>query len=492
MPSREPDKRFELYSVPSFEIGEPERLPGYQIGSSKQAVETGAVLLCRINPRINRVWVVGQTEEENPQIASTEWVSLGPVGEFAPRFLMYALQVPSVREYLTSNVSGVGGSLMRIRKAAIWRTRVPLAPLPEQHRIITSIEDLFGKLDEGVAALERAKTSLEHYRASVLKAAVEGRLTEQWRNANPPKESGEELLERILVERRKCWEDEQLAKFKAKGTRPPKNWKKKYKEPAHPDTRGLPELPDGWCWVGLEHLSAFVPHALKAGPFGSALKKSSYVENGYKVYGQEQVLRGDPRWGEYYIDGKRFSALKNCAVRPGDLLISLVGTIGRTLVLPENIEPGIINPRLIKVSLNRRVAVPEFVQAYLRSPGVREVLKRMSHGGTMDVLNMRTLKALPFPLPPLAEQELLVQLTSGSSLALDRMEVPVRQCATYAALIRQSILKCAFKGRLVAQDPEDEPASVLLGRIRAEREAGKKKKRRHPTKRNRTSRSKTP
>ena len=128
-PSKEPDRRFELYSVPSFETGAPERLQGSEIGSSKQEVTPGSVLLCRINPRINRVWMVGE-DGRDPQIASTEWISLVRVPGVAPRFAMYALQTPRVRQYLTSSVSGVGGSLMRVRMDALWAHQESPSLLP--------------------------------------------------------------------------------------------------------------------------------------------------------------------------------------------------------------------------------------------------------------------------------------------------------------------------------------------------------------------------
>ena len=273
VPAKEPDRRFELYSVPSFETGVPERLYGSEIGSSKQKVAPGSVLLCRINPRINRVWVVGQAGSD-PQIASTEWIGLSRVVGMTPRFAMHALQTPKVRRHLTSSVSGVGGSLMRVRMDALWRTKMPLAPLPEQHRIVVKIESLFAKLDEGVAALERADANLERYRASVLKAAVEGRLTERWRREHPPEETGEELLRRILAERRKRWEEEQLAKFEAKGKKPPKNWRGKYKEPVTPDASGLPGLPDGWCWVTVDQVGEVGSGITKGGKKRNAIRRA--------------------------------------------------------------------------------------------------------------------------------------------------------------------------------------------------------------------------
>ena len=128
---------------------------------------------------------------------------------------------------------------------------VPVAPSAEQYRIADALDELFSDLDAGVAALERVREKLKLYRASVLKAAVEGALTAEWRAQHPYTEPASELLKRILTERRRRWEEDQLAKFKAKGQEPPKNWKAKYKEPVAPDTTNLPPLPEGWCWVTL-------------------------------------------------------------------------------------------------------------------------------------------------------------------------------------------------------------------------------------------------
>ena len=116
---------------------------------------------------------------------------------------------------------------------------MPVAPLDEQRRIVAKIEELFSDLDAGVAALERAKANLKRYRAAVLKAAVEGKLTEQWRADHPNTEPASKLLARILTERRQKWESAQLAKFAAAGKEPPKNWREKYVEPTPPDTTEL-------------------------------------------------------------------------------------------------------------------------------------------------------------------------------------------------------------------------------------------------------------
>ena len=299
---------------------------------------------------------------------------------------------------------------------------VPIAPLKQQKRIVDKIEKLFSHIDAGIKALQKAKQLLKQYRQSVLKAAVTGELTKEWRKANKDKlEPASQLLERILKERRRKWEVQQLKQFKAKGKMPKDDmWKRKYKEPDVPDNNDLPAIPNEWLWSGFEQVSSPQKNGMKAGPFGSVLKKQFYVEEGYKIYGQEQVISGDPYFGNYYINEERYQSLINCSVQPGDFLISLVGTIGRTLVLPDDIEPGIINPRLIKITFDKEFCLPEYMQIYIASPAARQIFKLSSHGGTMDVLNMGTLKALPLPLPSVSEQQVIVEIANEKEEAIER------------------------------------------------------------------------
>jgi type I restriction enzyme S subunit len=162
----------------------------------------------------------------------------------------------------------------------------------------------------------------------VLAAACSGRLTEDWRNDHPQIESATTLLDRIRDERRS--KDKIEAEIKSEGDF---------------------QVPDSWAFCSLEQIRANRPHAIKAGPFGSALTKNCYTPSGYKIYGQEQVIRADAEYGAYYISEEKFQELKSCAVASGDLLFSLVGTIGKVLVVPDTFAKGIINPRLVKISL---------------------------------------------------------------------------------------------------------------------------------------------
>ena len=209
---------------------------------ARRLVREDDVLFCLVRPYLRNIAQV--PPDLDGEVASTAFCVLRPNGALASRFLFHQV----LRDSFIGEVPTYGTSPPSAREDELLKQRIFLAPLPEQHRIAAKIESLFAKLDGGVAALKRAQANLERYRTSVLKAAVEGRLTEQWRRENPPEETGEELLGRILAERQKRWETEQLAKFAAKGKKPPRNWKTKYNEPVAPDTSGLPKLPEGWCW----------------------------------------------------------------------------------------------------------------------------------------------------------------------------------------------------------------------------------------------------
>jgi type I restriction enzyme M protein len=169
----------------------------------------------------------------------------------------------------------------------------------------------------------------------------------------------------------------------------------------------IPIHPD-WPMVSIEDLAADERNGLKAGPFGSSLKKDCYVKSGYKIYGQEQVIRGDINYGDYYISEEKFRELESCKVKAGDVLISLVGTYGKILIVPDKHEPGIINPRLLKVTLDKQKILPTYFVEAFRQGTVTEQVANLSYGGTMDILSLKVLKSLRLPLPPLATQQAIV------------------------------------------------------------------------------------
>ena len=186
-----------------------------------------------------------------------------------------------------------------------------------------------------------------------------------------------------------------------------------------------------WPTLRVEELAAREANSIKAGPFGSSLKKEVYVANGYKIYGQEQVIKGDASFGDYYIDEAKYRELYSCRIQSGDVLISLVGTFGKALIVPEHHEPGIINPRLMKITLNAKI-LPQFFVLMFRSFCVDQI-QGMTHGGTMEILNVRSLKQLTIPVPDLETQRAIVaeieveqRLVHGNKELAERFEVKIK------------------------------------------------------------------
>ncbi|MFZ4083819.1 MAG: hypothetical protein ACOYKN_21520 [Pirellula sp.] len=221
--------------------------------------------------------------------------------------------------------TGISDSGLNLTHGRFFQLKVPVAPLQEQHRIVAKIEELFSDLDAGVAALKRAKANLKRYRASVLKSAVEGKLTEQWRAKHPAKEPASALLARILLERRQKWEADQLAKFAAAGKEPPKNWRDKYKEPAQPEASQLPIIPIEWTWATVEQISSKVVDGVH--------KKPTYVNEGVPFVTVRNLTAGPGISFEnlkYVTLADHQEFIKRANPEMGDLLITKDGTLGVT------------------------------------------------------------------------------------------------------------------------------------------------------------------
>ena len=181
-PLKEPDSWFELYSVPSSADNYPEIVQGGEIGSTKQEVQKNDVLLCKINPRINRVWYVHQ-HMDNTLLGSSEWIVVRNP-KIDSQYLMWCFRSRYFREYMLSNVSGVGGSLMRAQPKFVQGYPVPIAPIAEQQRIVDRIEYLFAKLDEAKEKAQSVLGSFETRKAAILHNAFTGELTAKWRAAH--------------------------------------------------------------------------------------------------------------------------------------------------------------------------------------------------------------------------------------------------------------------------------------------------------------------
>ena len=198
--------------------------------------------------------------------------------------------------------------------------------------------------------------------------------------------------------------------------------------------------PMKWIVSKIEDIAAQEKNALKAGPFGSALKKEFYVRSGYKIYGQEQVICGDASFGDYYIDEEKYKELKNCAVQAGDILISLVGTYGKTLIMPDNYEAGIINPRLMKITLNKNKVTPIYFKYYFESNALKASMDANTHGGTMGILNLGIIRQMKIQVPPLSLQNQFAAFVEH----VDEQKQTVQQSLEKLELLKKALMQEYF------------------------------------------------
>jgi type I restriction enzyme S subunit len=200
----------------------------------------------------------------------------------------------------------------------------------------------------------------------------------------------------------------------------------------------------GWKSVQVENVASSEKHSIKAGPFGSSLKKEFYVEKGYKIYGQEQVIKDDMTFGNYYIDEKKYKELESCKVKEGDVLVSLVGTYGKISVIPSKFEKGIINPRLMKISPNKDIIRPDFLKFLLQSSHVEKQLKNYSRGGTMDIINVGIIRKVFIPLPPINIQNQFAERIA----IIEAQKQQVQEALAKSEALFQGLLQQAFNGEL--------------------------------------------
>ncbi|MDZ7642064.1 MAG: restriction endonuclease subunit S [Desulfurivibrio sp.] len=361
---------------------------------------------------------------------------------------------------IASNIEamGTGTTVKGVRLNQIRDLEVPLPPLNEQRRIVEKIETLFARLNKGEAALREVQKLLARYRQSVLKAAVTGQLTADWRAENAHcLEPGRDLLTRILQTRRETWQS-----------------RGKYQEPAIPDTTDLPELPVGWVWASLDAL-------IIDGPTNGLSPKESSSGKGVPSFKLTATTSGSFVINEKTIKyvGVEVGADSKYWLRTGDVLVQRGNTIeyvGTAAIYPGPNDTYIYPDLMMRI----RFADPLIAQwavTWINFEFAKKHFRRLATGtaGNMPKINSATLKSLAVPLPAQAEvQKILEEVRTVHQRCELSLEASQTELIRSASL-RHSILKDAFAGRLVPQDPNDEPAADLLARIRTTRDTAPNK-----------------
>lgn len=428
-------------------------------------VKAGDILVTCAGPRV-RCGVTCLVKTTRPRLMmSGKMYRFRPVPQMEPRFVEAYLQTHWATSAIDKLKTGGSDSGLNLTHDRFRPLSIRIAPLNEQRRIVDILDELFSDLDAGVAALERVQKKLKLYRAAVLKAAVEGALTAAWRKKNRKVEPATKLLARILAERRRRWEADQLKKYKDAGREPPTDWKAKYQEPAGPDTAKLPPLPDGWCWVTIEQLN-------------------TSTMNGYgnrsRTDGEPHiVLRlADITNGEIsYSNVRRITCTQDevtkYALLPNDILLIRVNgsadLVGRLVLVRDVREEVLFCDHFIRA----RTVLPNlavWIRIYGDTHRFRNYIesKKVSSAG-QNTINQGAFVSFIIPLPSLAEQEVIKEIVEDQISVIDHLNADIEAKLKSAASLRQSILRHAFSGHLVPQNPKDEPASELLKRIAAER-----------------------
>ena len=227
------------------------------------------------------------------------------------------------------------------------------------------------------------------------------------------------------------------------------------------------EIPKTWCWCRLKDLAIY-----KKGPFGSSITKSMFVpksDNSYKVYEQKNAIYKDITIGNYFISKEKYNELKSFEVFPNDIIVSCAGTIGESYILPQKIPKGIINQALMKITLY--VKEMQCFYQYYFDMILKSKTNEDGKGSAMkNIPPFDILKKYLFPLPPLAEQERIVAKIEELFALVDKIEEEKQSLLKLIDKTKGKVLDLAMKGKLVEQDPNDDPASVLLEKIFEEKQ----------------------
>ncbi len=322
---------------------------------------------------------------------------------------------------------------------------IPLPPPPVQRRIVAKLDAIFARTKRAREALDRVPALLDRYRQSLLAAACSGRLTEDWRRAHPDVEPASVLLQRIRAERRRRWEEAELAKLTARG-KPPKDdrWKSKYIEPPPVDTTDLPDLPDTWTWASVDQIAWRCDYGTSG--------RCSEAPVGVPVLRMNNITVSRLDTGSLKYLPTDHPDLPETLLTDGDILFNRTNSVelvGKTAVFRSELSPCSFASYLLRLRLVPPI-VPEVVVAWISSPFGRAWVKQVvtQQVGQANI-NSSKLRALHIPVPPLDEQiELHRRLAAGLN-NLHARSVETTSLSNRGATLERSALAAAFRGELV-------------------------------------------
>lgn len=425
---------------------------------ARQRLKTGDVVVSMTRPNLNAVTMV--PPDFDGAIGSTGFHVLR-AQLVEPGYLFAVVRSPAFVGAMTALVQGA--LYPAVRPDDVRGFEIPLPPSNEQKRIVAKIEELTARSRRAKEALDAVPPLLDQLRQSILAAAFRGDLTADWRAKNPNVELADKHTARIRAERRDRWEAGELAKLAAKGKRPTDDrWKEKYVEPAAVDEGALPHLPPGWCWVPLPLLGELSRGKSKHRPrndpalFGSS---APFIQTG-------EVARSRGRIREYSTMYSDFGVSQSRLFPKGTLCITIAANIADTGILEFD---ACFPDSVVGFVADGGAKMASYVELFVRT--ARSDLQRFAPATAQANINLEILGQVAVPIPPEDELQLLVERVEQAMARVERTAEEGESARLRLETLEQGVLAKAFRGELVRQDPNDEPASVLLERIRATRDS---------------------
>lgn len=351
---------------------------------------------------------------------------------------------------------GTGTTVKGIRLEHIRGLEVPVAPESEQRRIADKLDTVLARVDAVNDRLARVAPLLKRFRQSVLAAATSGSLTLDWRQSRvpQPRSARQELNEILKV---------QSGLLRVRG------------EAARVNPDELFSLPDSWAWVLNHELAEDDSNAICAGPFGTIFKAKDFRDEGVPIIFLRHIGEG-----RYLTHKPGFMATEvwrdfhqPYSVYGGELLVTKLGDPpGTACIYPEGIGTAMVTPDVMKMCVNASAAEPRYLMHFFNSPNSKRIVEALCFGVTRLRIDLSMFKTFPMPLPTREEQSEIVRRVELLFAYADRLEARLQAAQTTADRLTPALLAKAFRGELVPQDPNDEPASELLKRLAAHRAQG--------------------
>jgi len=441
-PKEQPEIEFDYIDISGIDnkklrIAKTKRYVGHDAPSrARQLVHAGDMVFSTVRTYLKNMARVSPNLDG--QIASTGFCVLRTIEPEYSSYLFYYLQYEPFLNELAKFQRGT--SYPAVRDSDVRAQYIPVPPKSEAMDIVAEIEKQFSRLDEAVTSLKRANANLKRYKAAVLKAAVEGKLTEEWRKQHPEVEPASVLLKRILAERRRKWVEAELAKMRSKGKEPKDDsWKEKYKEPDSPDIEGLPTFPASWSWVTLPQLGE-----LNRGKSKHRPRNDPILFGGPYPFVQTGDIRHARGLLKVYSQTYSQNGLDQSRMWPkGTLCITIAANIADTAILdfdacfPDSIVGFLPNTELI---------VTLFIDYFIRT--AKKDLERFAPATAQKNINLSILKQVVVPLPPTEEQMKIISEIQRRLSISDYAQQELEASFYRVERLQQAILKKAFLGLL--------------------------------------------